>query len=174
MINKVHQMYKNDRVTRDILEAVSKYITELAENINEIARQRLLNYSTWYLDVIEGELGITEKEDTFEKRCDTVRMKLLTRGKVCVEGVMAICDNYVSYSKIIYSAGRYTLDVILSNEVTEDNRKKLERELRAYIPAHILINYYDYGRTHQELGVFTHQKLEEFTHSELREKGILV
>lgn len=42
--------------------------------------------------------------------------------------------------------------------------------LRAYIPAHILITYSNYARTHKELSSFTHKKLSSFTHQELREK----
>lgn len=173
MINKVHQMYKNDRVTRDILEATGKYITELAENINEIARQRLLNYTTWYLEVIEAELGIADKDSDFTNRCDTVRMKLMTRGKVCVEKVKNMCDNYASYSKVIYNAEERTIYITLSNDIAEGDRLRLEKEVRAYVPAHILIIYSEYGRTHQELGTYTHQELGAFTHQELREKGVL-
>ena len=174
MINKMHEMYINDKVTIDILAAVGKYLNKLAENIDEIARQRLLNYCTWYLDIIEAELGITEKDSEFTKRCDTVRIKLMTRGKVCVEKVKNMCDNYVSYSKVIYSAEERMIYITLSNDITDGDRASLEKEIRAYVPAHILIVYSEYGRTHQELGAYTHEALGEFTHQELREKGVLV
>lgn len=166
-------MYKNDKVTRDILEAVGKYITELDGNINEIGRQRLLNYSTWYLDVIEGELGITDKSGDFYKRCDNVKTKLMTRGKVCTEKVKNMCDNYVRYSKVNYDAIERTIYITLSNDIDDENRINLERELREYLPAHILIVYSQYGRTHQELGTYTHEALGVFVHRELREKGVL-
>ncbi len=174
MINKMHEMYTNDKVTIDILAAVGKYLDKITENIDEIARQRLLNYCTWYLDIIEAELGITEKDSEFTKRCDTVRIKLMTRGKVCVEKVKNMCDNYVSYSKVVYSAEERMIYITLSNDITDGDRARLEGELRDYLPAHILIVYKKYGRTHEELGDYTHEELGAFTHRELREKGVLI
>lgn len=173
LINKVHEMYKDDRVAIDILEACEKILDELGGNVTDIERQRLLNFSTWYLEQIENELAITEKESTFEKRCDTVRVKLLTRGKVSIDNVLEMCRNYASFAKVIYNAKAFTINITLSKDITADNLSKLKKEVRAYVPAHILINYADYARTHGELKAFTHEQLSKYTHEEIREKGVL-
>lgn len=173
LTDKVHEMYKNDRVTIDILDACGKLLTEIDNNVTDIERQRLLNFSTWYLEQIENELGITEKESTFEKRCDTVRVKLLTRGKVSIENVLAMCKNYASYAKVSYNAKAFTIDITISKDITVDDLNKLKNEVRAYVPAHILINYAAYARTHGELRAFTHGELSKYTHEEIREKGVL-
>ena len=62
---------------------------------------------------------------------------------------------------------------ITYGEITEEKLRKLQKMLRAYIPAHILITYSNYARTHKELSSFTHKKLSSFTHQELREKDSL-
>lgn len=173
LIDKVHEMYKNDRVTIDILNVCQRFLDEIGENIADIERQRLLNFSTWYLEVIENELDIREKESTFEKRCDAVRVKLLTRGRVSVENVTEMCRNYADYAKVVYNAEAFTINITLSSDITEEELNRLKKEVRAYVPAHILVVYGEYARTHGELKAFTHQKLGEYTHGELREKGVL-
>lgn len=173
LIDKVHEMYKNDKVTKDILGACEKLLTELENSITDIERQRLLNFTTWYLEQIENELAITEKESTFEKRCDAVRVKLLTRGRVSIDNVIEMCRNYADYAKVVYNAKAFTINITLSKDITASNLNKLKNEVRAYVPAHILIEYADYARTHGELKAFTHQKLSEYTHGEIRDKGVL-
>lgn len=173
LIDKVHEMYKDDKVTIDILGACEKILDELGANVTDIERQRLLNFSTWYLDQIENELGITEKESTFEKRCDTVRVKLLTRGRVSIDNVLEMCKNYAVNAKVAYNAKEFTINITLSKDITAGNLNKLKNEVRAYVPAHILINYAEYARTHGELKAFTHQELSKYTHEEIREKGVL-
>ena len=83
-----------------------------------------------------------------------------------------MCRQYAEYAKLIYNAEEKTLQVIIS-KVAENDEYKLQKALREYIPAHILIEYIPYQRTHGELRLFTHEELNKFTHQELREKGSL-
>lgn len=163
LIDKISEMYKNDKVSLDIFNSIENILTELADCVNNIERQRLLNYSTWYLENIEAELGITEAAE-FEERCKIVKLKLLTRGKVSVQGAEEICKGFVTYVKTVYSAEKFTLNITLG-KINNVDFDKLKREIRNYIPAHIFVTYATYQRSHQELSTYTHQ--------ELREKDIL-
>lgn len=173
LIEKIHDMYKNDKVTLDIFTAIEKMMNELESDIAELERQRLLDFASWYIECIESELGINEKADTLEKRCNEVRRKLLTRGKVSLSCVEELIKDY-SYHKVVYNATKYELVISLAlSEIDKVELDKLQKELRAYLPAHILISYKDRGRTHDELSAYTHQELSKFTHQELNEKGVL-
>lgn len=170
LIDLVHTMYKRDLVTIDIFNAVEEAFKNLEANITDIEKQGLLNFATWYLDIIENELGIVEKALTLDERREEVRLRLLTRGKVCVSNALKICKNYANYAAVVYNADKYTMDVTLSADITNGNYAKLKEQLRAYVPAHIRLDYGFYARKHSELKKFTHGGLKKFTHKELREK----
>jgi hypothetical protein len=166
-------MYQKDRVTIDIFDSVEKMFTKLEDDLADIEKQRLLNYATWYLELIEGELGITEKAETLEERREDVRLHLLTRGKVCIENVTKICKKYAEYADVKYSAETYKMQVVLNGDIPEADLAKLKDQLRAYVPAHILIGYSVYARTHGEMQEYTHEYLHNYTHGEITEKAEL-
>lgn len=170
--NKMHEMYKDDIVTKDITGIIEKILQGQEKRVTELDQQRLLGYATWFLDNIEKELGITDKEDTIKKRRNVVRQKLLTRGKVNIVGVEQICSNYLSYYKINYEPKKYILHIVVGN-IAEEKLIKLQQALRAYVPAHILLDYSNYARTHRELQAYTHEQLHNYRHIELREKESL-
>ena len=170
--SKMHEMYKDDIVTKDITGIIEKILQVQEKRVTELDQQRLLGYATWFLDNIEKELGITDKEDTIKKRRNVVRQKLLTRGKVNLAGVEQICSNYLSYYKINYEPKKYILHIVVGN-ITDEKLIKLQQALRAYVPAHILLDYSNYARTHRELQAYTHEQLHNYRHIDLREKESL-
>lgn len=172
LIDKMHEMYLCDRVTIDITKTLDIILQEQEKNLTDIEKQNLLNYATWFLENIEKDLGIAEKEITEKSRRNTVRQRLLTRSKVTLKGIKQICSDYLNNYNVEYMPKKYIVHIIYG-EITEEKLRKLQKMLRAYIPAHILITYSNYARTHKELSSFTHTKLSSFTHQELREKDSL-
>lgn len=173
LIDKVHRMYRKDRVTNDIFAAIEKYCGNTERDINDIEKQGLLNFATWYLDVIEGELGITDKEPTLEGRRGEVKVKLFQRSKVSMENVVLMCRNYTNYVKAYYDADKYTITIETEKSIAKRSLQKMQEQLREYVPAHILLKYTYFGRTHGQMNEsgFTHEYLHSFTHEQIREKA---
>lgn len=170
LIYKLHEMYHKDKVTIDLLNAIEMALSEIKTDVDDVERQRLLNYATWFVDYIENDLGILPQGD-YQKRREAVKVKLFTNSKVSIAGAKAILEKFTDGRiDIIYDARGRILTVITEFTMPD----VAVRELRRYIPAHILIKYVDYIRTHSELNnIFTHNMLKSFTYNELREKGIL-
>ena len=93
LIDKMHEMYLGDRVTIDITKTLDIILQEQEKNLTDIEKQKLLNYATWFLENIEKDLGIAEKEITEKSRRNTVRQRLLTRSKVTLKGIKQIYCN---------------------------------------------------------------------------------
>lgn len=165
MIEKMHEMYKYDKVTIDILKAVQVWVDEITGNLNDIEQQRLLDYTSWYLIQFENELGI-KSDNNLDKRHINVRNKLLTRGKVWVDGVADMCSSCFDSFTITYKADEYCL-YIISDEGPND---ELKDDIRAYVPAHIYIVHVDFLRVWQEAEIFTWGNVEKIFWSDLREK----
>lgn len=170
LINKLHEMYRNDRVSSDILNVIEKYLQRINSCVSDIERQRLLNFTTWFLDRIESEFGIAVVDDDYLKRCEAVKIKLFTQNKVSLQGVEVICKKYAERADIYYYATEYRLNVVIGG-ITENNLLKMQNELRQYVPAHILLDYNDYIRTHEEMEDFTHEYLENYNHEEIISKS---
>ena len=169
LIKKMHEMYAEDTVTLDMLAAAEAELEDLENDLRDIEQNRLLNFTTFFLDVIEAELGITEKAATFTQRCDEVRGRLLSRGSVSVDGARRICAVYLDDFEVYYYPDSFKFLIVTQNNSARENAA-LKNVLRGYLPAHIYIDYAAKIRTHGELEDFTHEYLEDFTHDELREK----
>ena len=172
LIDKMHEMYKNDVVTEDVMAALEAAVKKAGEQGRDIDKNRLLEFADFYLYQIEKELGLPS-EGSFSERRAAVKVKLLTRGEVSLEGAGHICDEYIKWHRFTYSAEGRSLMV----EVGEDEAKEiiagLMKVLEDYLPAHILIGYKYFIRMHKEVGEYTHGHLRKFTHAELRKRTIL-
>ena len=51
--SKMHEMYKDDIVTKDITGIIEKILQVQEKRVTELDQQRLLGYATWFLDNIE-------------------------------------------------------------------------------------------------------------------------
>lgn len=53
MLNLIHKLYRKDKVTLDIINALKIKLTSTENKINDLYKQMFLDYSTWYLDLKE-------------------------------------------------------------------------------------------------------------------------
>ena len=127
------------------------------------------------MPMFEEELGITEKEAEYDKRCEIIRAKLATRGNVSVEKARQMCLIYAEAARIIYDPERKTLQAAISEDIKPEDLEKVMKNLREYIPAHILIGHEVYTRTHGEIkeARLTHEQLHKYTHEQIQRKGRL-
>lgn len=73
--SKMHEMYKDDIVTKDITGVIGKILQEQEKRVTELDQQRLLGYATWFLDNIEKEYATYKIE-----KSDNEKNKEICRG----------------------------------------------------------------------------------------------
>lgn len=90
MLKFINNLYKKDRVTLDLVEAINKKLALVEKSINDLYKQIFLNSATWYLAQKEKEMDIAKPPDDIDKRRAYVRARLLGTGtatKEMLEGV---------------------------------------------------------------------------------------
>lgn len=80
ILKLIHKIYRKDKVTLDIINALKIKLTSAESKINDLYKQMFLDYSTWYLDLKEKEMSINKKPDDIEKRRAYIRTRLLGTG----------------------------------------------------------------------------------------------
>ena len=61
MLKLIYKIYKTDKATTDIINALTAKLTSSENKINDLYKQIFLNYATWYLDIKENEMAITKR-----------------------------------------------------------------------------------------------------------------
>lgn len=77
MFRLINKIYKKDKVTLDLNNAVKIKLTSIENKINDLYKQIFLDYTTWYLEINGSEMG---QIDDLGKRRAYVRTKLLGTG----------------------------------------------------------------------------------------------
>lgn len=80
MLKLIHKIYRTDKVTVDIIKALTAKLTSSENKINDLYKQIFLNYATWYLDLKENEMAITKRSDNITERRNTIKTRLLGVG----------------------------------------------------------------------------------------------
>ena len=150
LINKLHKMYYRDKVTLDILIAFEKILQKIENDVEEIEAQRLLSSATWYLGLLEKELGL-QSIGTLQERRNEIYIKLLSDEKASLEGMKRICEVYTDEYMVDYDYSKATVTATLSKAVIDEVGQKIYNALRVYIPAHIYIGIMLYQGTHGEV-----------------------
>ena len=166
----MHNLYKKDKVTIDISNAVYNLESKVMNGIKDIVNQNILNTATWFLSQKEKELGIANDTDDINIRRIRVLSKNLSNGKSSVDIIKEIVSGFGINADI--SVNNLVLTIELKNAESNTLINYAKKEIDEIAPAHLLINYVNYTRTHDELKRFTHDELKQYTHNELKE-GVL-
>lgn len=171
LINKLHKMYYKDKVTLDVFIAIEKILHKIEDDVGELEDQRLLSSATFYIELLEKELGL-QSIGTLQERRNNIYARLLSEEKASLEGMRRICQVYTDEYIVDYDYDKATVTLTLSKAVIDKVGQKIYNELRAYIPAHIYIGVKMYQRTHGEIKRmgYTYGFLKRFTHEEIRDK----
>ncbi|MBR1737466.1 MAG: DUF2313 domain-containing protein, partial [Firmicutes bacterium] len=135
MLKLMHKMYKNDKVTLDIIKAAGEKIKSTRDKIDELYAQIFLDYATWYLECKEREMDINKTPDDTDKRRAYVRTRLLGVG-TATKGMLEGVANTVPGVKVEILFRNMT--VILHFLKAENNKYLgvVKRSIETMIPYH--------------------------------------
>lgn len=162
MLRLINKIYRKDKVTLDLINAVKIELTSVENKINDLYKQIFLDYATWYLEIKESEMGLNKKLDDIDKRRAYVRTRLLGTGtatKVLLESTA----NTVPGVNVEIEFDNMT--VILSFLKVENNKYLgiVKRSVENMIPYHLdLMLKYDHVNWGEIKGV-TWQKVQPYT-----------
>lgn len=108
-----------DKVTLDIIKALTLKFTSSEAKINDLYKQIFLNYATWYVDIREKEMDITKKAEDINVRRNKVKTRLLgvgTATKAMLEGTIN------SIEGVTISIGFKNMTVIVTFIYAETNK----------------------------------------------------
>lgn len=119
MLKLIHKIYRGDKVTVDIINALTAKLTSSENKINDLYKQIFLNYATWYLDYKENEMAITKRSANIDERRNTIKTRLLgvgTATKAMLEGTVN------SVEGITISIGFENMTVLVTFVYAETNK----------------------------------------------------
>ncbi len=136
MLKLIHKMYRTDKVTVDIVNALQAKISEVEDKINDLYKQIFLDSATWYLELKEGEMSISKKLDDIDKRREYVKTRLLGTGTATKEMVESVANAVSGVNvEIIFDDMK-----VIINFLHCDNNKYLgivKRAVENVIPYHL-------------------------------------
>ena len=119
MLNLINKIYIKDKVTLDLINAISVKLRTAEDKINDLYEQIFLGYATWYLEMKESEMGLNKKLDDIDKRLVYVRTRLLGTG-TATKALLESTANTVPGVKVEIEFENMT--VILSFLKVENNK----------------------------------------------------
>lgn len=136
MIKLINKIYIKDKVTLDIIEALSGRLKAAEGKINDLYRQIFLDYATWYLETKEKEMDIEKRSEDISKRRDVVRTRLLGVGTATKQMIESTV-NAIEGVTIETSFSEMTVSVYFK-EAAENKLITLAKEvLSEIIPYHL-------------------------------------
>ena len=166
MLKLIHKIYRTDKVTIDIINALTAKLTSSENKINDLYKQIFLSYATWYLDLKENEMAITKRSDNITERRNIIKTRLLgvgTATKAMLEGTVNSIDG------VTISIGFEDMTVIVTFIHAETNKLitfALDT-LKEIIPYHLdLFFTYEHVKW-QELKNVTWGDVKKYTWKEI-------
>lgn len=162
MLKLIHKIYRKDKVTLDIINALKIRLISAENKINDLYKQMFLDYSTWYLDLREKEMSINKKPDDIEKRRAYIRTRLLGTGTATKEMLEGVAN---SVPGVTVKIGFENMSVILEFLKVENNKYLgiVKRSVENMIPYHLdLLLKYEHINWGELKGV-TWQKVQPYT-----------
>lgn len=140
MLKLIHKIYRADKVTIDIINALTAKLTSSENKINDLYKQIFLNYATWYLDLKENEMAITKRSDNITERRNVIKTRLLgvgTATKAMLEGTVNSVDG------ITIEVGFEDMTVLITFIHAETNKHitLALNTLKEIIPYHLDLFY---------------------------------
>lgn len=144
MLNLIHKIYRKDKVTIDLINALAMKLMSTEGKINDLYKQNFLNYADWYLELKEKEMAISKRLDDIDKRRAYVRARLLGTGTATKE-MLESTANTVQGVRV--EIGFKDMTVIIRFIKVENNKYLglVKRTLETMIPYHLdMILEYDH------------------------------
>ena len=136
MLRMINKLYRKDKVTLDIINALTTKLKCCEVKIDDLYKQIFLDYSTWYLDLKEKEMSIGKKLDDIEKRRAYIRTRLLGVGTATKELLESTANTVPG---VTVEVGFKDMTVILKFIKVENNKflGVVKRTLETMIPYHL-------------------------------------
>lgn len=153
MLKLIHKIYRKDKVTLDIINALKVKLASTEDKINDLYKQIFLDYAIWYLEMKESEMGLNKKLDDMDKRRAYVRTRLLGTG-TATKALLESTANTVPGVKV--EIGFEDMCVILSFLEVENNKylSIVKRSIENMIPYHLdLMLKYEHIKWNEIKGV---------------------
>lgn len=118
-------------------------IDELYAELIEVDSQFNLDTATWYLDVLERELGLNQKNLTNEQRVALIRAKIQARSTTTVKLIEELLSDFTN-SRVFVDEhyNEYLVKIGIYNSPNRDLSMSAMRELIDDIkPAHLIFEY---------------------------------
>lgn len=119
MLKLIHKIYRADKVTIDIINALTAKLTSSENKINDLYKQIFLNYATWYLDYKENEMAITKHSSNIDERRNIIKTRLLGVGTATKEMLESTVN---SVDGITISVGFEDMTVLITFIHAENNK----------------------------------------------------
>lgn len=139
LIDLMHNMYKHDKLTGDVGEAVDGGLDRVSAAIEDTVRQNVLSSATWFLSRKEKELGIDNDTDEVRLRRARVLARNIANGKCSVDMLKAMLENFDLRADIVVG------DMVLSFTMNGCEESKFVQQAMSEVdritPAHLGIIY---------------------------------
>lgn len=136
MLDLINKIYRKDKVTLDIINAVTAKLSITENKINDLYKQMFLNYATWYIENKETEMSISKKPDDIDKRRAYIRTRLLGTGTATKELLESTANTVPGVKVEIGFEGK----TVILNFIKVENNKYLgivKRAVETMIPYHL-------------------------------------
>jgi len=136
MIDLIHKIYRNDKVTLDLINALNKRLNFAEDKINDLYKQIFLDYADWYLGLKEKEMSAVNKLNDINQRRNYIKTRLLGTGTATKKML----------ESTINSVNGVTVDIsfknmsVLMNFIKAENNKLItfsKNTLAEIIPYHL-------------------------------------
>ncbi len=168
MLELIHKMYKKDKVTIDIINALTIKLLSSENKINDLYKQIFLNSADWYVGLKEKEMSISERAADITERRNYVKTKLLgikTATKEFLESMINSIDGV--NVKIIFKDTRVLMDFIYAenNELIIFSKNVLSELIPYHLDFDISYKHIKWA----ELNKATWEKVKNYTWEEIKD-----
>ena len=119
MLKLIHKIYRKDKVTLDLINALTVKFNSAESKINDLYKQIFLDYADWYLELKEKEMSLNKKYSDMTERRNYVRTRLLGVGTATKE----MLENTINaISGVTVSISFKDMNVLMDFTFAENNK----------------------------------------------------
>ncbi len=141
LLDLMHKLYKNDKLTIDICDSIDVIVDKLVTEIEDAKAQHILDSATWFLKQKEKELQIENDTDDYELRRSRIFSKNIANGKSSVNCIKEIANKFNLNADV--TVGNLVVNIIFLDPTEDDinNIRYAAHEIDCVIPAHLGIRF---------------------------------
>lgn len=136
MLKLINKFYVKDKVTNDLINALSIKLSATENKINDLYKQIFLDYATWYLEIKENEMAIYKKPNDLDKRRAYIKTRLLGTGTATKEMLESVANSVDGVKvEILFK----DMDIIINFLEIENNKYLgiVKKSIENIIPYHL-------------------------------------